>query len=62
MNQTILNLEKRRNRILSKRNDFKYKADKEDVSFKTILGKFDRLLIKIASVIKSEWNKKYIRK
>lgn len=62
MNQRIANLEKRKNRIVKCRNQFKWNADKEDALFPIIIAKFDRIITMLNSAIRSEWNKTYIAK
>lgn len=61
MNAVILNLEKRKQRILRMRNTFKAECDKENNLFIIKLNQFDTLLYKIVTAIKGEWNKQYIK-
>ena len=61
MNKTIMNLHKRHARVLKMRTCFSRIADKEDglLTFQEGIKKFDRLLTRINSQIKLEWNKVY---
>lgn len=61
MNQTIINLEKRRNRVLRMRACFLHTNNVESVLFDKALEKFDRLNNKLLAAIRGEWNKSYVR-
>jgi hypothetical protein len=59
MTKAIINLEKRKIRILKLRNNYVLSCDKEEDLFQINLSRFDVLIDKIVSSIKQEWNKVY---
>jgi hypothetical protein len=59
MNKTILNLEKRKNRVLKMRNEYMWNCDKETEPFESNLMRYDSVLDRIVRAIKIEWNKYY---
>jgi hypothetical protein len=59
MNKAILNLEKRKNKVLKMRSNYLFNCDKETENFISRIERFDEIIDRIVKTIKLEWNNTY---